>query len=112
MARAALTKDHGVRGRAQMDLEVAVLNAKDGDAARLVAALNDGGSAALASSPGCRSVKALAGVESPGTVLLLVEWDSVAAHEAAKTSPGFKRFFEIVGPHFAGLESLRHYSAG
>jgi quinol monooxygenase YgiN len=95
-----------------MDLEVAVLNAKDGDAASLVAALNDdGGAAALASSPGCRSVKALAGIENPGTVLLLVEWDSVEAHQAAKTSPGFKAFFEIVGPYFGGLASLQHYTA-
>lgn len=92
-----------------MDLEVAMVQARDGDAAALIKAMNDGGSAALASAPGCRSVKVLAGVENPGTVLFLVEWDSAEAHAAAKDSPGFTRFREIANPHFGGGGSMQHF---
>lgn len=94
-----------------MDLEVAMLNARDGDAAGLIKAMDEGGSAALASAPGCRSVRVLPGVENPGTVLFLVEWDSVEAHAAAKTSPGFTRFVEIASPFFGGGGSVQHFRA-
>ena len=64
-------KCKGVNG---MDLEVAILAAKDDDAAGLVKAMNDGGSAALLSCDGCNSVKVLPGVENAGNVLFVVEW--------------------------------------
>lgn len=35
----------------------------------------------VATTPGCRSVRMTRGVESPSRFVLLVEWDSVAAHE-------------------------------
>ena len=93
----------------KMDLEVAILQAKDGDSDGLVMAMNEGGSAALASAPGCRSVKVLPGVENPGTVLLLVEWDSAEAHAAAKTSPGFAKFVEIASPYFGAGGLMQHF---
>lgn len=93
-----------------MDLEVAMLEAKGGDAAGLIKAMNEGGSAALASAPGCRSVKVLPGVENPGTVLFLIEWDSAEAHTAAKTSPGFTKFVEVASPFFGGGGgSMQHF---
>lgn len=96
-----------------MDLEVAILATKDGDAAGLVKAMNEGGSAALESCEGCRSAKALPGVENPGNVLFLVEWDSVEAHNAAKASEGFKKFIEIAGPWFGeGGGSMQHFKVG
>ena len=93
-----------------MDLEVAILPAKGGDSAGLIKAMAEGGSAGLLAAPGCRSVKVLPGVENPGTVLLLIEWDSVAAHEAAKTSPGFARFVEAARPFFGEGGSMQHFS--
>lgn len=94
-----------------MDLEIATLQAKDGDAAGLINAMrNGGGSDALLSAPGCRSVKVLPGVENPGTVAFLVEWDSAEAHAAAKSSPGFTKFIEIAGPWFGGGGSMQHFS--
>jgi len=92
-----------------MDLEVATLQAKDDDATGLVKAMNEGGSAALLSAPGCNSVKVLPGVENPGAVLFLVEWDSAEAHQAAKTSPGFTKFIEIASPFFGGGGSMQHF---
>jgi len=98
-----------------MDLEIAILAAKNGDAAGLISAMNDGGgAAALASCPGCRSAKVLPGVENPGNVLFLIEWDSVDAHNAAKASPGFAEFVRIAGPWFGGEGggSMEHFRAG
>lgn len=94
-----------------MDLEVAILQAKDGDSAGLIKAMNEGGTAALESAPGCRSAKVMPGVENPGTVLFLVEWDSAEAHAAAKSSPGFAKFIEIAGPYFGGGGSMQHFRA-
>ena len=96
-----------------MDLEVAMLNAKDGDAAGLIKAMNEGGSAALESCPGCHSAKVYPGVENPGTVLFLVEWDSADAHNAAKATPGFQKFIEIASPFFGGSGgSMQHFKVG
>jgi len=97
-----------------MHLEVAILEAKDGDAAGLVDAMrNGGGCAAIESSPGCRSAKVMQGVENPGNVLFLVEWDSVDAHNAAKDSEGFQKFVGIASPWFgAGGGSMQHFDAG
>lgn len=92
-----------------MDLEVAMLQAKDGDSAGLIKAMDEGGTAGLLAAPGCRSVKVLPGVENPGTVLFLVEWDSAEAHAAAKSSPGFAKFIEHASPFFGGGGSMQHF---
>jgi heme-degrading monooxygenase HmoA len=95
-----------------MDLEIAIVAAKDGNAAALIGAMNEGGGcAALESAPGCRSARVLPGVENPENVLFLVEWDSVEAHNAAKGSDGFKRFIEIASPFFGGNGSMQHFRA-
>lgn len=94
-----------------MDLEIAIVAAKDGNAAGLVDAMtNGGGNAALEACPGCRSARTLPGVENPGNVLFLVEWDSVEAHAAAKENEHFKRFLQIAGPFFGtGGGSMQHF---
>ena len=95
-----------------MDLEIAIVAAKDGNAAGLIDAMtNGGGCAALESAPGCRSARVLPGVENPENVLFLVEWDSVEAHNAAKQSEGFQRFLQIAGPFFGGSGSMQHFRA-
>ncbi|MCX7864262.1 MAG: antibiotic biosynthesis monooxygenase [Novosphingobium sp.] len=97
-----------------MHLEVAIISAKNGDAAGLVKAMRDGGEAALESCPGCRSAKAYPGIENPGNVLFLVQWDSIDAHNAARTSEGFRKFYEIAGPWFGGEGggSMQHFDMG
>lgn len=92
-----------------MDLEIATLQAKDGDTAGLLKAMADGGTAGLLAAPGCRSVKVLPGVENPGTVLFMVEWDSVEAHNAARDSEGFKQFIAHASPFFGGGGSMQHF---
>jgi heme-degrading monooxygenase HmoA len=97
-----------------VDLEIAIVAAKDGDSAGLVKAMEAGGNAALESVPGCVSARTLAGVENPGNVLFLVEWESVEAHNAGKGSDGFKKFIEIASPWFGGGGggSMQHFKAG
>ncbi len=95
-----------------MDLEIAIVAAKDGNAAGLVDAMNNGGGcAAIASAPGCRSARVLPGVENPEDVLFMIEWDSVEAHNAAKQSEGFQRFLQIAGPFFGAAGSMQHFRA-
>lgn len=98
-----------------MHLEVAILSAKDGDSQGLIEAMRErGGCAALEAAPGCRSAKVYPGVEEPGNVLFLVEWDSVDAHAAAKSSEGFQNFVKIASPWFGGPGggSMQHFDIG
>lgn len=97
-----------------MHLEVAILSAKDGDSAGLIKAMNECGCAALESASGCRSAKVYPGVEEPGNVLFLVEWDSVDAHAAAKAGEGFQNFVKIASPWFGGPGggSMQHFDIG
>ena len=98
-----------------MHLEVAILGAKGGDSAGLVDAMrNGGGCDALESAPGCIKATVMPGVENPGNVLFLVEWDSVEAHAAAKETEGFQKFIGIASPWFGGEGggSMQHFDAG
>lgn len=97
-----------------MDLEVAFLPARDGDAMALIAAMDGGGKQALLACPGCRSVQCLPGIENPGTVLFLVEWDSVEAHAQAKQTQAFADFIATASPFFSpdGGGSVQHFRAG
>jgi heme-degrading monooxygenase HmoA len=97
-----------------VDLEVAIVAAKDGDAAGLVAAMNASGNAHLESVPGCIRAQTMQGVENPGNVLFLIEWDSVDSHNAGKTTEGFKKFIEVASPWFGsgGGGSMQHFTAG
>lgn len=92
-----------------MDLEIAIFSAKGGDVAGLIKAMNETGKAALLSCPGCNKVTVLPGIEHPGNVLIMVEWDSVAAHDAAKTAPGFAKFIEVASPFFGEGGSMQHF---
>ena len=92
-----------------MDLEVAIMPAKGGAAESLINAMNEKGAAALRSCRGCLSVKYYPGVENPGSVLFLIEWDSVDAHNAAKDEDGFKAFIDAILPYFGEGASMQHF---
>lgn len=92
-----------------MDLELAIMPVRDGNAAGMIKAMHDEGSAALLSCPGCRSVKVYPGIENPGSVLFLIEWDSVGAHNAAKGTEGFTRFIKAISPFFGEGAMMQHF---
>ena len=95
-----------------MDLEIAILAAKNGDLQGLLKAMADGGTAGLLSCAGCRKVTLLPGIENPGNVLFMIEWDSVDAHNAAKGTPGFNKFVEHASPFFGEGGSMQHFELG
>ncbi len=95
-----------------MDLEIAILSAKGGDSAGLLKAMAETGTGALLSCPGCNKVTVLPGVEHPGNVLFMIEWDSVDAHNAAKATPGFAKFVEVASPYFGEGGSMQHFKLG
>ena len=65
----------------------------------------------LQQSEGCRSVRMTRGVESPSRFILLVEWDSVAAHEDNfRASDRYPRWRELISPYFAQTPVVEHFA--
>ena len=91
-----------------MVLEVALLDVKD-DAAEAFRESYALARAALADSPGLRSLRMTQGVETPTRFVLLVEWDSIEAHEAFRASDAFGVWRGHIGPHFAGPPRVEHF---
>ena len=90
-----------------MVLEVALIDVTDADA--FEAAYRDV-RPVLARTPGCRSVRMTRGIESPGRFVLLVEWDSVEAHERNfRGTESFRTWRAAIGPFFAGPPRVEHF---
>ncbi len=64
---------------------------------------------ALADSAGCRSVRLTHGVETPTRFVLLVEWDSIEAHEGFRASDRYGTWRAGIGPHFAEQPRVEHF---
>jgi heme-degrading monooxygenase HmoA len=91
-----------------MVLEVADIDVRPGDEDQFVAAYRTV-RAVLHETPGCRSVRMTRGVESPSRFVLLVEWDSVDAHEQNfRGSERFTQWRAAIGPHFAAPPRVEH----
>jgi heme-degrading monooxygenase HmoA len=65
--------------------------------------------AALADSPGLRSIRMTHGIETPSRFVLLVEWDSIEAHNAFRSSDRFGVWRGGIGPHFAKPPEVEHF---
>ena len=83
-------------------LEVALIDVTDAEA---FAAAYRQAREVLTGTPGCRSVRMTHGVESPQRFVLLVEWDSVEAHEAVWL-PREDQLRALLGTSFVGLERV------
>lgn len=65
----------------------------------------------LTGTPGCRSVRMTHGVESPRRFVLLVEWDSIEAHEENfRATDRFATWRAAIGPHFDGPPRVEHFA--
>jgi heme-degrading monooxygenase HmoA len=65
----------------------------------------------LITTPGCRTVRMARGVESPARFTLLVEWDSVEAHENNfRAGERFERWRAAIGPFFAAPPNVEHFT--
>ncbi|MDG4831953.1 antibiotic biosynthesis monooxygenase [Solwaraspora sp. WMMD1047] len=93
-----------------MVLEVALIDVRAGHEDEFAAAYAKG-HPVLAGTPGCRSVRMTRGVESPSRFVLLVEWDSVAAHEENfRNTERFTAWRELIGPYFAAAPVVEHFT--
>lgn len=64
----------------------------------------------VATTPGCRSVRMTQGIENPSRFVLLVEWDSVEAHEQNfRATDRFTRWRAAIGPYFAAAPQVEHF---
>jgi len=91
-----------------MVLEVADIEIRPGEEEQFVAAYRSARDA-VAETPGCRSVRMTRGIESPSRFVLLVEWDSVEAHEQNfRATERFTRWRAAIGPHFAAPPRVEH----
>jgi heme-degrading monooxygenase HmoA len=64
----------------------------------------------IATCPGCRSVRMTRGVESPSSFVLIVEWDTLEAHnEGFRGTERHKRWRAAITPYFADTPTMEHY---
>jgi heme-degrading monooxygenase HmoA len=92
-----------------MVLEVALIDVLPGQEDAFAASYRLG-YPLLVGSPGCRSVRMTRGIESPSRFVLLVEWDSVEAHDKNfRQTERFAKWREFIGPHFAKPPLVEHF---
>ncbi|WAX57259.1 antibiotic biosynthesis monooxygenase [Jatrophihabitans cynanchi] len=93
-----------------MVLEVADIQVTPGAEEEFLAAYR-GIRDVLVTTPGCNSVRMTRGIESPARFTLLVEWDSVEAHEDNfRASERFERWRAAIGPFFAAPPNVEHFT--
>ena len=64
----------------------------------------------ITASPGCHGVSLSRGVESPGTYLLLVGWDSVGAHEVGfRGSPAHQEWKRLLHRFYEPFPVVEHF---
>ncbi|MCH7229782.1 antibiotic biosynthesis monooxygenase [Glycomyces sp. L485] len=93
-----------------MVLEVAEISIAPGQEAAFAEAYR-AAKELVAVSPGLRSMRMTQGVESPSRFVLLIEWDSVEAHEQGfRETDRFPKWREAIGPYFAKPPVVEHFS--
>jgi heme-degrading monooxygenase HmoA len=91
-----------------MVLEIADIRVRPGSEAEFIAAFREVREV-LDSTDGCRAVRMTQSVESPDRFVLLVEWDSVEAHEQNfRATERFGKWRGAIGPFFAAPPHVEH----
>jgi heme-degrading monooxygenase HmoA len=91
-----------------MVVEVADIEVHPGSEDQFLAAYR-GVRDVLSGTPGCKSVRMTRGIESPSRFVLLVEWESVEAHEENfRGSDRFTAWRGAIGPFFARPPHVEH----
>jgi heme-degrading monooxygenase HmoA len=96
-------------GSAAMVLEVALIDVQPGSEAAFEVGFREV-RWALADSPGCQSIRMTHGIETPTRFVLLVEWDSLDAHEGFRQSERFAIWRGGIGPYFAQPPHVEHFA--
>ena len=93
-----------------MILEHAVLPVKPGLAESFVAAFEEAKPLILA-QPGCRSLQVLRSIETPDRFVLLVEWDSVEAHEQGfRGSAAYAEWKRLLHRFYEPMPTVEHFT--
>lgn len=93
-----------------MVLEVGDIRVRAGTAEQFAAAYRSV-RAVLDTTEGCRSVRLVHGVESPDRFVLLVEWDSVEAHERNfRATDRFTTWRAAIAEFFAAPPLVEHFT--
>lgn len=91
-----------------MVLEIADLTVTPGTEDDFVAAVREG-IGYVADTPGFGSARLTRGVETPNRFVLLIEWDSVEAHEVGfRQSENFGRWRGLIGKYLDGDPHVEH----
>lgn len=91
-----------------MVLEVALIDVTDPDGFE---AAYLGARQIIAETDGCQSVRMTRGIESANRFVLLVEWDSVAAHDTNfRQTDRFVAWRAAIGPFFAHPPHVEHFT--
>ncbi len=92
-----------------MVLEIAIIDVHEGQDAAFEDAYR-GAHEILAGTPGVQSIRMTHGIDRPGRFVLLVEWDSVQAHEENfRGTDRFSQWRATIGPFFAGAPLVEHF---
>jgi len=93
-----------------MVLEIAEIAVQAGREADFAAAYR-GVRQVLDTTPGCRSVRMTQCIETPTRFVLIVEWDSVEAHEQNfRATDRFGAWRGAIGPHFERPPHVEHFT--
>ena len=90
--------------------EIAVFEVQEGQGEGFVEAFN-GVAHVLNGAKGSHGATLHRGMENPNSFTLIVEWDSVDAHNALTKEPEFKEFGDAIGPYLAGRPEVGHVEA-
>lgn len=91
-----------------MVLEVALIDVKPGSAQAFLDAYAE--ARGVIAAAGVGSIRMTQGVETPTRFVLLVEWESIEAHEAFRAGDAFTAWRALIGPHFAGPPHVEHFT--
>jgi heme-degrading monooxygenase HmoA len=64
----------------------------------------------LRAAAGCRAVSLARGIESPSQYLLLIEWDSIEAHQTFTATAEMGQVRNLIGPFFTGKPNTGHFA--
>jgi heme-degrading monooxygenase HmoA len=91
-----------------MVLEIADITVTPGSEDDFAAAVREG-IRYVADTPGFGSARLTRGVETPNRFVLLIEWDSVEAHNVGfRESENFGRWRGLIGPYLDGAPRVEH----
>lgn len=92
-----------------MVLEIAIIDVHDGQDDAFEDAYR-GAQHILAGTPGVQSIRMTHDIDRPGRFVLLVEWDSVQAHEENfRATDRYSQWRAAIGEFFAGPPLVEHF---